>query len=626
MALTFLCPPFPEETFYSVAARACRAAVYKSSRSFAIDLTGVPNLNVDLGVGFEKTQADFVEDKDPFLRTTQTRFLVSFVNPPIKRSSIYDAITAGESARACYLLGRTAARRRNQMFYRYCPACRTEQIAEFGESFWTQLPQISGFTHCPKHRCCFVDSTVRRIPTLKFTTLDELEETLCPIERHDLGYKDALIDLSSHGIALFDFNPTWDTGRLNRAWWRLLRKKGYDLPSRGLAKHLESMVVNRFGQDYLAEAGCMLGPMKTYSWVARLLRSPGKESDPIRHLLILRSLGLSVEDLVEESKMTFNHPAIDDSKVVCLNPVCPHYNTSFRKQTRIFTSKETRREMAQFTCACCDQTIERCLEILDEPIRYRIIDRGRLWEKELTTLWSRSDLSLRQVAVKLGAESLTVKRHGQRLSLPFPRVGLRLCKVVPKIAQPVQGPTEQEMADRKGQWREAVKLKGTTKEARKIANAAYSWLYRNDRGWLVENSPARRLISRHAQIDWAAREAVLLSKVDDAFLKITRRTPPQLCSIKAMLIEINGVRYEKFLDKMPTLTGRLRELAETYLGFAIRRIEIAKKLLPPGAPPTQIMEAAKLKSVWRRVPLIREHLGALPSLPVALTSDGSQKN
>jgi hypothetical protein len=70
-----------------------------------------------------------------------------------------------------------------------------------------------------------------------------------------------------------------------------------------LGQYLAKRVEGCFGRRYLELVGCGLGEESEYSWVSRFLRDPSKESDPIRHLLLLRAVGSRIVDLRNAREM-----------------------------------------------------------------------------------------------------------------------------------------------------------------------------------------------------------------------------------------------------------------------------------------------------------------------------------
>ena len=592
-------PPHPDECFYSVAARTRVAVAEPSARIFAEQLCGSPRLHLDYGVGFQKAQSGFLKDADIFLKTTVSGFISSFLLPT-KRSKFCEAVRNGDHTTASYVLGRMGARRRNLPFYRYCSRCYCEQINRQGEACWTRLPQVNGFTHCPVHRIPYTDSTAKRDFPKDFICLDEKCLGLQNEVRPDPKYQEALFDLSVAGQNLLDRRPIF-TAAIDEAWERLLAASRH--VSKGRVKDLAGRIIDRYGEEYLAHAGCRIGPVLDHSWVADFLRKPSDEPDPVRHLLVLRTLGHSLDDLEENTKASLFGPIIDDS-MICLNPVCQHYQSHGLRQMRVFVGTN-RKRLAHITCMNCFSIVERCLESKSD----RIFDRGSLWEESLATLWVDQTLSVRQIAKKLGTESLTVKRHALRLQLPFPRAGPRMAQIVPRAPLP-KGVSPSQRADRRTSWLAAMNQHKSVSKARQVAQKDYAWLYRHDRGWLKENSPVQPQVSekRLSKIDWIGREREFMSRVESAYYGIMARSPTQQCTVTAMLQEIRAAKYLKSLENMPMLKARLIELAENRVAYALRRIALAKETLGENRTRTNLIEAAGLRDDLLLIPIIQESL------------------
>ncbi|MDO3377716.1 TnsD family Tn7-like transposition protein [Geoalkalibacter halelectricus] len=52
-------------------------------------------------------------------------------------------------------------------FFRYCPACVTDQLESLGEPYWNRLNQIAGVNFCIKHRCKLIASDLQFRPKQK---------------------------------------------------------------------------------------------------------------------------------------------------------------------------------------------------------------------------------------------------------------------------------------------------------------------------------------------------------------------------------------------------------------------------------------------------------------------------
>jgi hypothetical protein len=97
----------------------------------------------------------------------------------------------------------------------------------------------------------------------------------------------------------------------------------------------------------------------------------------------------------------------------------------------------------------------------------------------------------------------------------------------------------------------------TYTDIRRIAPAAFAWLYRNDRAWLEEQGkrqpPAPK--SSHARVDWDARDRGYASQIADACLSIAARNSTNRVTIGALCQALPDLKpLLSKLDRMP-LTG-----------------------------------------------------------------------
>jgi hypothetical protein len=119
------------------------------------------------------------------------------------------------------------------------------------------------------------------------------------------------------------------------------------------------------------------------------------------------------------------------------------------------------------------------------------------------------------------------------------------------------------------------------KELRLICKSVYTWLYRNDRQWLNDNSPQKRYVYVNKRVDWEQRDQELLSKVKNAVQELLdAEDKPKRISISS-IGSMLGVRalLEKHLDKLPTTKAYIESVAESDKDFRIRRVQWAIKAL-----------------------------------------------
>jgi len=564
MGLHFVVQPWPEELIYSVASRTLAIFGFPHGRDISRALFGNPRLQVDLGIGLQRTSPKLFVDS-ALDKTTLTAFLTSFVAPPHKREQIKECIASGDHVSVAYLLGRAGARRRANEFLRFCPDCAAEQKQIYGEPYWTRLPQIRGVEVCPRHRRHFLEGSVRRHHPECYRTL--VTEWNRPYTLPKAAAEnDSLIDLAIAAEALLEFDAPWTPTDLDHAWELVLDQLNIGRYVRGSATRIAKGLLEKYGAKYLASADCSPNVGSNDSWIAHFLRKPSSEPDPLRHLLVLRLYNISVSSLKSARKTALASSLRDFGPFTCQTTVCPSYKTPAFCDARPFRHPYTRNKAVEITCGCCGGVVTRVLSSRAPTVFSEYVHRrGARWEYELRKSWIDSSLSIRGIAHTLGCDSMTVKRHALRLRLPFPRSGPRTASVVPASRQPRTPIGQTEVLRHRQMWVAALKGAKSVKRARGSANAAYAWLYRHDRAWLQESCGQGQHVERVpvAQINWKEREKVLIPRLDSAVSKIVVQSPFQRLTLTAVLRDMGATKHRQQLHLMPKLLNRLAMLTNS---------------------------------------------------------------
>jgi hypothetical protein len=467
---------------------------------------------------------------------------------------------------------------------------------------------VRGIDYCPKHKTAYSCSSVSRSYPDNLYRLDDVMDLKAhPVDLAPQNAK-ALIALAQESEKLLNFDAPWALGSLNRAWYALFRGHGI-FKTRGATKYLASRLSAIFGDRYLVDRGCDLGRTIECSWLARFLRRPDRETDPLRHLIVLQVLGHKVSDLVERAQASFFLPQVDLALEVCRNPICPEHLKASIRQARTYREKRTGNEIVELTCSACGCTVGRNLDAKDGGVPDKVVHRGQLWDKMLTELWADNSVSLREISRRLHAEPLTIKRHALSQGLHFPRETKRPTRRVPYKAR-ARVLSDEARETWRSTWLKTLKKTGAIKPARKLQPALYARLYRNDRPWLQLVAPPRKPISAKAAcgINWKIRDKELFGRVSDAFERIMARRPFQQCTTFALVREMRAERCLKYLDRMPRLQKQLQELAEDRGRYAIRRISAAVDELPPKATLDQVRRVAGLRAETVLIPTVRRFI------------------
>ena len=121
----------------------------------------------------------------------------------------------------------------------------------------------------------------------------------------------------------------------------------------------------------------------------------------------------------------------------------------------------------------------------------------------------------------------------------------------------------------------------TKTELRRLTPATYTWLYRHDRDWLTDNSPAlQQPIATNERVDWVKRDLEVLDRVKLAVYAMLKADKPQRLTVSGIGKAIGLLALlEQHLDLMPITGDYLATVMESIEDFQIRRIRWAMEEL-----------------------------------------------
>ena len=120
---------------------------------------------------------------------------------------------------------------------------------------------------------------------------------------------------------------------------------------------------------------------------------------------------------------------------------------------------------------------------------------------------------------------------------------------------------------------------------RQMDRALFAWLYRNDREWLNQNSPDKKVTNAvNLRVDWNQRDNEILSQVKEIVDKIlySDGKPERITvSLIGSKLGVKGLleKHLNKLHKLPKTRAYLDSVKETNHDFRLRRIRWAVKEL-----------------------------------------------
>ncbi len=268
----------------------------------------------------------------------------------------------------------------------------------------------------------------------------------------------------------------------------------------------------------------------------------------------------------------------------CLGMMANTIPKSRIEECQITRNFERDKPVGKFSCTCGfvysrtgpDKSPE-------DRFRYsRVISYGAVWEPILRELWSDSNLALDAIGNRLGVTHQTVKRQAIKLGLSFPRPGptLRVTQLNKALLSPPednQTLASDKLETYRSEWlcaRSKYPSVGRTFLQNKFRRI-HSWLYINDREWLIEHlPPCQQKETASSFVNWENRDAQLAEAVKASAQRLRNISSyPVRITKTAIANELEQPNLAKgTLDKLPLTAMAVAEEVETLEEFAIRRI------------------------------------------------------
>jgi len=352
-------------------------------------------------------------------------------------------------------------------------------------------------------------------------------------------------------------------------------------------KELIDDFVSYYGDEFLDIVQSTVNRDDESNWLFMIIRKHRKTFHPIRHLLMIRYLGLTLGEVFYKE---LEYKPFGEGPWPCLNAGAEHYLQPVVTDLKVTYGADVKSPIGTFTCSCGFVFARRGPDTSDDD-RYKIgrIKRfGQVWENKLKELVDEK-LSLNETARRLNVDANTVKKYAKRLGLKVYWESRTEDIEVYTYDNYKEEPAVNH-ANHREEWIKLMKQfpEKSKTELRKMNKALYTWLYRNDRDWLNENSPgvvAKPPINN--RIDWNKRDEEILRLVQaTVFSMLESSSKPERITISRVGKKIGKLALlEKHLDKLPKTKDYLSSVIETIDDFQIRRIKLAiKELEKEGVP------------------------------------------
>ncbi|MEG6567882.1 TnsD family transposase [Thermoanaerobacterium saccharolyticum] len=591
--MTFFPVLYEDEVLYSVLARYHVRSGNTSYKATMKDLFGSTSVTavMDLPSNIQNLVNNMPFNSrytEEYLIKSHTLFpFYSAFLPPERAEKVLESMK-GENGGSIYSrTGIMASSITLNQYFKFCPVCAKEDKLQYGELYWHRVHQIPGVLICPKHHVPLYNSQVLIRVYNKHEYRAACEEN-CVKPDIDMIYADdvfeKLVRLAEDAQVLL--NSDFDKRTIE--WYKeqylaKMMEMGFaNVNGKVHRKRFIKEFINYYGEVFLDIVQSGVDVDNDSNWLMDMVRKKNKTSHPIRHLLLSRFLGISLHDLFYK-KMEYK--PFGDGPWPCLNAASDHYLKPVVSDLKIVYSTDSKYPVGTFSCTC-GFVYTRSGPDESEDARYRfgrIKAFGTVWEEKLKELVNQK-LSLRETARLLGVDANTVKKYARKLGLTT--YWEKRSETDSECDNDGNSYSSMNL-DRnyyREKWKELRKQypeMGKT-QLRQIDNALFAWLYRNDREWLNQNSPDKKVTNAvNTRVDWNQRDNEILSQIKgivDKMLNSDGKPERITISLIGSKLGIRGL-LEKHLDKLPKTKVYLDSVIETNHDFRLRRIRWAVKEL-----------------------------------------------
>lgn len=467
-------------------------------------------------------------------------------------------------------------------YFRFCEECMKEDYEKYGEYYWHRIHQVSGVLLCPKHKTILHNSSVK----LRSYNLREYKSPNiknCQINGSN-NYSEEISEKLYQLSKDIEFILNMNLDKKDEFWYwnnyrnSLMKRDLATLNGNILVKELIKKFKNFYGDEFLDLIQCNLKDEGYNNWLLDMIRKPRKRSHPIRHLLMIRFLGYDIRDFIQDE---IKYKPFGEGSWPCMNKVCIYYKENVISNVSCTSYKKDNKIVGEFECSCGFKYSRQGPDENNENI-YKITkiqDYGDVWRDKLEQLVTIKSYTVKEIAEILGVDRGTVYRHAKKLGLPIYERISNNYEVTSNNESYNYKDTTKEIYRKR--WFELVvnNPNKSKTELRRIDDAAYTWLNKNDKEWLNKNSPLNsKLINLKSNVDWSKRDKYILDLIEISLKNInyisTNKPNRITISYISRLID-KPLGYYLSTNKMPKTKEYIDSILEDTDTFRKRKIKWA---------------------------------------------------
>lgn len=297
--------PYEDEILYSLIARYGIRSGNTSHMAILADVFGSENFTacLEMQPGISRIISNIpvhstITEEQLIYQNTLYLFYTAFRSQEQAQTILNEML--GEHGRDIHnAIGLVSSSVKPHGYFQYCPLCNEEDLDKRGELYWRRLHQIPGVRICVKHGCWLNRSLVSIRGTTKYVFTAPTQAN-CP------DYVELVIDkrmLEQYSCVVNNIErllnkkfPNYLLERLYQCYKKQLFQKSY-VSERGRVdqQRLQKDFIDFYGAELLDIL--QSSPVQESNWLRMMFQKHRKGFHPIRHLLTMQFLGLSLEDV-----------------------------------------------------------------------------------------------------------------------------------------------------------------------------------------------------------------------------------------------------------------------------------------------------------------------------------------
>lgn len=558
----------PDETFFSLVSRNHylwgHGADWRTSQLlFGSRQAGIHHdLPNGIGLFTERTGNQLGTADEIVHERTLLKYYGRFLSAENEQEAVL-ALSGNTVAHLKFRLGLLTSRFRANHPLKACTSCMAADILERGWAYWHMEHQFPGVWWCHAHGIPLRESLFKSTGVGRFLWHLPGSESMreWPHEIH-IDIESAATKLSSLARTTTDLIARTQPGELEPD--RLYRTYRVELAQRGWLTEAGSLRLSVIADSFLdysrwlrfmPELDALPSTIEeSKAQIGRLLRPMRSGTHPLRHTLIIdwlfgeagsflnlyRSLSVDVVPVIDEMQ----HGIVGTHAENKSQALSAKLIQLMRIEGK--SARATAQQLGVDTSTVMVWAAQHGIEVSRRP-KIMKADRRPLLIADL-----RKGMDKAEAAQIYGISIVTVTK------LLLSEIGLH----------DAWHKTRRERARKKARsdWRTLLAAHAGlgTKIIRSMNPAAYAWLYRNDRAWLQENLPARRINTNPTdtpRIAWDQRDLMLSAMIEAAALEISSAGGQSKIQLWQLYQQVPELKAKlSVLDRLP-LTRRVIERA-----------------------------------------------------------------